>query len=105
MGDRGCDMAGGQMSRFTTPQGGNKIYLTCSCGLDPLELCRRTDKLYSESKSSKYHFDDWLDKHSGCAVHPDHFRIGLEKEPNWDQAKLAEPVDNAVRLSLVNGNG
>jgi len=89
------------MSKFVTPPGGNKMYMTCQCGLDPFELCRRSSLLYRAGRTIQFDFDDWLDKHSGCVKGPDHFRIGLERQPNWDQPIDADPVDNAVRLALV----
>ena len=77
------------------------MYMTCECGIDPIELCRRSSLLYAQSKSYQYQFDSWLDRHAGCGKGPDHFRIGLERQPNWDQAIDAEPIANAVRLQLV----
>ena len=88
--------------KYIQPPGGNKIYLTCSgCGIDPIELARRSDKVYAESKTFKYHFDQWLTEHANCSTEPDHYKLAHEKQPNHDVAPPADPVSNAVRLALV----
>lgn len=86
--------------KWVKPPGGNKLYLHCYCG-DAIELARRTDTLYSESKSSKYHFDQWLTHHEKCGDGPDHFKLAHAMNPNFDVAPPADPVSNAVRLALV----
>jgi hypothetical protein len=88
---------------MANPIGGNRLYLTCSCGLDPIELARRRTNTYQESKEVKYHFDQWLTHHAQCGDGPDHFKLAYQSMMNWDQPQPADPVSNAVRLELVKG--
>jgi hypothetical protein len=88
------------MSKWIKPPGGNRIYLHCECG-QAIELARRSGNLYLESKSSKYHFDQWLTDHEKCSANPDHFKLAHDFQPNHDVAPAADPVSNAVRLALV----
>lgn len=83
---------------------GNKVFLACTCGLDPFELGRRKKDEYQAARMMTL-LDGWFGAHEKCSGGPDKWRLAYAASPNYDVPLDAEPVDNAVRLALVKSIG
>ena len=86
--------------------GGNILFLVCGPCEQANEkdfgvkLCERGVITWYEPLVPPKQFKDWLAKHSKCAgrYKPDHFRLALLREPNYDQpAERPKP-----QLEVVN---
>jgi hypothetical protein len=88
------------MSKLFPDTAGNRIYLACPCGLNPFELARRKKSEFEAAKMLNL-LDGWFDAHAKCPNGPDRFKLAYNFQCNYDQPKLADPVENAVRLALV----
>jgi hypothetical protein len=86
---------------------GNRMFMVCTvCGPDvehALELSRRKNEGYEKVMPHQV-IAAWLRKHARCGDGYDHFKLGLERNPDWDKAVPVSPDSNVkahVRLELI----
>jgi hypothetical protein len=89
---------------------GNRLFLVCTvCGPEmefSLELARRKNAGY-EKVMDRRNIEAWFEKHASCGDGKDHFKMGMERNPDWDRAIAVSPdsdVKAHVRLALVKSN-
>jgi hypothetical protein len=86
---------------------GNRLFLVCTvCGPEieySLELARRKNAGYEKVMQHRL-VEDWFERHANCGDTRDHFKLGMERNPDWDKGVVVKPdshVGAHVRLALI----